>query len=102
MTDNQENKYNMYESTLTVLNANNAIWNAITPIGDTITAIEGKMALVRDYRQIQERDTTGITVNKHNIESDLVGVMIKVISGLNTASPPSNRTRHIPCNPTRY
>ena len=60
MTDNQENKSNMYESTLTVLNANNAVWSAIAPIGETITAIEGKMKLIRDYRQIQERDTTGV------------------------------------------
>ncbi len=82
MTDIQENKTNMYESTLTILNANNAVWNAIAPIGETITTIEGKMKLIRDYRQIQEKDTTGITVNKHNIEDNLINAMIKVISGL--------------------
>jgi len=40
------------------------------------------MKLIRDYRQIQEKDTTGITVNKHNIEDNLINAMIKVISGL--------------------
>jgi len=45
MTDNQENKYTMYESTLAVMTANNAIWNAITPIGDTITKIQQQMDL---------------------------------------------------------
>ena len=40
MTDTQENKTNMYESALTVLNANNSVWSAIAPIGETITAIE--------------------------------------------------------------
>lgn len=82
MTDNQENKSNMYESTLTVLKANNAIWSPISPIAETIAIVEGKMKLIRDYRQIQERDTTGITVNKHNIEGNLINAMIKVISGL--------------------
>ncbi|RLD60575.1 MAG: hypothetical protein DRJ05_04430 [Bacteroidetes bacterium] len=82
MTDNQENKYNMYESTLAVLKANNTVWSPIAPIGETITSIEAKMKLVRDYRQVQEKDTTGITINKHNIESNLVDAMIKVISGL--------------------
>lgn len=82
MTDKQENKYTMYESTLTVLNANNSIWSAITPIGDTISSIESQMSLIRDYRQIQEKDTTGITVSKHNIEGNLIDAMIKVISGL--------------------
>ena len=82
MTDVQENKYNMYESALAVLNANNTVWNAIAPIGETITAIEAKMKLVRDYRQVQEKDTKGITVNKHNIGDNLINAMIKVISGL--------------------
>jgi len=82
MTDNQENKYNMYESALAVLKANSSIWSPIAPIGETITAIEAKMKLVRDYRQVQEKDTTGITVNKHNTENNLIGAMVKVISGL--------------------
>lgn len=82
MTDNQENKTNMYESTLTVLNANNTVWSAIPPIGVTITATENEMTFIRDYRQIQEKDTTGITVNKHNIEDNLIDALIKVISGL--------------------
>ncbi len=82
MTDTQENKTNMYESTLTVLNANNAVLSAIPPIGEIITSIESNMSLIRDYSQIQEKDTTGITVNKHNIEGNLINAMIKVISGL--------------------
>jgi len=82
MTDNQENKYNMYEAVRAVLNLNNPTWSPITPIGDNITIMDEQMTLIHEYRQIQETDTTGITVNKHNIESDLINAMIKVISGL--------------------
>jgi len=82
MTDIQENKYTMYESTLAVMTANNAIWNAIVPIGDTITKIQVQMDLIREYRQVQERDTTGITQNKHVVGGNLIDAMVKVISGL--------------------
>jgi len=82
MTDTQENKITMYESTLAVLDANETVWNAIIPIGGTVAEIRQELDLVRGFRQVQERDTTGITQKKHAIGVNLISAMVKVISGL--------------------
>lgn len=67
---------------LTVLNDNKAIWNVVAPIVDIKNQIVTKMNIIRDLRHVQEKDTTGITVNKTEVKKNLITATFKVIAAL--------------------
>jgi len=82
MTDAQENKQSMIEAVITVLNNNSTTWNSIPPIVEIKTKVETNLTKIRGLRQIQEKDFTGITVNKAEIRENLIAATLKLIGGL--------------------
>jgi hypothetical protein len=82
MTDTQENKFNMYEAVIAVLDSNSSIWNSIPAIVEIKTNVETNIDKIRELRQIQEKDSTGITVNKAEIQENLIAATLKLIGGL--------------------
>jgi len=64
METNDENKLNAAEAVVLVLANNIAIWTMIAAIMVLFDLLKAKIQLVRDLRQIQEKDNTGVTKRK--------------------------------------
>ncbi len=82
MTDAQENKLNMLETVITVLENNATIWNSIPAIVEIKEKVVTNIGKIRGLRQIQEKDFTGITVNKAEVQENLIAATLKLIGGL--------------------
>jgi hypothetical protein len=82
MTDSQENKLTMYQAVLALLASFISIWTGKPVIVAAKTFIEDRIARIRLYRQIQEKDTKGITISKDAIETNLIKATLKVVDGL--------------------
>ena len=64
MKTTDENKLNAAEAVVLVLANNIAIWTMIAAIVVIFDLLKAKIQLVRDLRQIQEKDNTGVTKRK--------------------------------------
>jgi len=93
MTDTQENKLNMFETVMTVLDNNSTVWNSIPPIVEIKTKVDTNIYKIRELRQKQEKDFTGITVNKAEVQEKLIAATLKLIGGLMAYSTVNNDHR---------
>jgi hypothetical protein len=71
MTQNQENIVSMFETTIAVLDTNNALWNGKAAFADAVTEAKEGVAAVREASARQESPTSGITDEKMEARTDL-------------------------------
>ena len=64
METTDENRLNAAEAVVLVLANNIAIWTMIAAIMALFDLLKAKIQLVRDLRQIQEKDNTGLPNGK--------------------------------------
>ena len=82
METNDENKLNAAEAVVLVLANNIAIWTMIAAIMVLFDLLKAKIQLVRDLRQIQEKDNTGVTKRKKKVREKMEETGINVIRKL--------------------
>jgi len=82
METNDENKLNAAEAVVLVLANNIAIWTMIAAIMVLFDLLKAKIQLVRDLRQIQEKDNTGVTKRKGNVRKQMEEKGMNVIRKL--------------------
>ena len=82
MNDAQSNKLKMFQAVQTVMDENASIWQDLTIVADVANKVKSIIVDILNIRQVQERDTTGITVNKTVIRDNLVQATLKVIRAL--------------------
>ncbi len=72
MNRNSENRLNAVEAVLLILADNVVVWSVIAALSGLVDLLKAKLQLVRDLRQIQEADTTGITARKKVLKGTLI------------------------------
>ena len=82
MKTTDENKLNAAEAVVLVLANNIAIWTMIAAIMVLFDLLKAKIQLVRDLRQIQEKDNTGVTKRKKKVREKMEETGINVIRKL--------------------
>jgi len=82
MKTTDENKLNAAEAVVLVLANNIAIWTMIAAIMVLFDLLKAKIQLVRDLRQIQEKDNTGVTKRKGNVRKQMEEKGINMIRKL--------------------
>ncbi len=82
MKTTDENKLNAAEAVVLVLANNIAIWTMIAAIMVLFDLLKAKIQLVRDLRQIQEKDNTGVTKRKGIVRKQMEEKGINVIRKL--------------------
>ena len=82
MKTTDENKLNAAEAVALVLANNIAIWTMIAAIMVLFDLLKAKIQLVRDLRQIQEKDNTGVTKRKGNVRKQMEEKGINMIRKL--------------------
>jgi len=82
MKTTDENKLNAAEAVVLVLANNIAIWTMIAAIVVIFDLLKAKIQLVRDLRQIQEKDNTGVTKRKKKVREKMEETGINVIRKL--------------------
>jgi len=82
MKTTDENKLNAAEAVVLVLANNIAIWTMIAAIMVLFDLLKAKIQLVRDLRQIQEKDNTGVTKRKGNVRKQMEEKGMNVIRKL--------------------
>ena len=82
MKTTDENKLNAAEAVVLVLANNIAIWTMIAAIVVIFDLLKAKIQLVRDLRQIQEKDNTGVTKRKGNVRKQMEEKGMNVIRKL--------------------
>ena len=82
MNDIQSNKLKMFQAVQTVMDENASIWQDLTIVADVANKVKSIIVDILNIRQVQERDTTGITVNKTVIRDNLIQATVKVIRAL--------------------
>lgn len=81
MNRNSENRLNAVEAVLLILADNVVVWSVIAALSGLVDLLKAKLQLVRDLRQIQEADTTGITARKKVLKGTLITKAEKVAKG---------------------
>jgi hypothetical protein len=76
-----ENRLNAVEAVLLIFANNVVVWSVIAVLSGLVDLLKAKVQLVRDLRQIQEADTTGITARKNALKGTLITKSEKVIKG---------------------
>ena len=82
METTDENRLNAAEAVVLVLANNIAIWTMIAAIMALFDLLKAKIQLVRDLRQIQEKDNTGVTKRKGNVRKQMEEKGINMIRKL--------------------
>ena len=81
MNNDQTNRVTMFKTTIGVLDANNAIWNAMTPFADAVTRLKSKVSAIDTAAQKQETPT-GATQDKAGARDALEDVLFLMCEAL--------------------
>lgn len=82
MTDRQENKLSMYLSTLSVLNANTAIWTPKVAFAAAVTDFETSVITLQTLSQAQEAESAGATSQKQTLRLALANAALPISGAL--------------------
>ena len=78
MNDTQENKLNMYRTVAAVIGNHEAEFTAVPAALAAREALDASIALISDLAQAQATENTGITVDKANIQQQMVDTALRV------------------------
>ncbi|MCB0807263.1 MAG: carboxypeptidase-like regulatory domain-containing protein, partial [Bacteroidales bacterium] len=82
MTDIQENKLTMYQAVIVFLWANITLWENLPAFSDLANKVKSIITAIQNLAQIQAADKKGLTVNKLQIQADLIRAAIKLVKAM--------------------
>lgn len=82
MNTKQINKLNMFEAVQAFLVNTQATWTPIAAIGTTKTELDGKITAIRTERQKQEKDASGLVIERKQLRETLTRQTLKVSGAL--------------------
>ena len=90
MTQDQEDITAMFETTLTLLDQNNAIWTGRAAFADAVTRARNGTTDIRSKTGQQESPTSGVTGDKAQARNDLEAKMLEVADQVAAFAAKSN------------
>lgn len=90
MTTKNENTLNSTEAVLLLLTNNVAVWSVIAAITVIFELLKAKVQLVRDLRQVQEKDNSGVTQRKANVRDEMEKKGMKLVKALKAHAVATN------------
>jgi hypothetical protein len=90
MTDPQENKLGMFRAVITVLDDNAPEYAAVTALVTQVANLHSSVDLIGQLVQIQGAPTTGVTVDKASLQTQMVDMALRVAGGLKAFASDTN------------
>lgn len=90
MTDPQENKLSMCRAVITVLDDNAPEYAAVTALVTQVGNLHSSVDLIGQLVQIQSAPTTGVTVDKATLQTQMVDTALRVAGGLKAFASDTN------------
>lgn len=78
MTLNQINKIRMFGATNTVLISNSSLYASSEALILTQQKLAANLAELESYRQVQEQNTSGLTLSKENLREDVENLVLRI------------------------
>ena len=82
MDQKQNNIRTMFETTIKFLDDNNSVWSGTPPFAEAVTRVKAGIDAIDAASDAQEKPTTGLTVDKAQLRSDLEDKTLKIAGQL--------------------
>lgn len=82
MTDHQEDKLSMYITVQKICNAKKSIWSELPAFVDIFGKFENIISDIYTQHQIQKKNITGITENKHKEEIEMMAITLDIAAAV--------------------
>src|SRR6266516_4087096 len=82
MDQKQDNIRTMFETTTKFLDDNNSVWSGTPPFADAVTRVKAGNGAIDTASDAQQKPTTGLTVDKAQLRSDLEDKTLEIADQL--------------------